>query len=172
MKPSVSIAVIGVGLCIASAGVLYPLHGSIASVGSEKESLEAEIVRDGGVHEVLMATHEEFTSLQKRIRERAYRLCPNTSEAEHEFENSLQDAVGMSGLASVRMDRRNEQMEAGHPCLIIDLAVDGDAAALQRFLVELEQLPWVTRVLSLAIEAGAETRRIQIQVAVMLERAS
>lgn len=172
MKSSVTIAVIAVGLCTASAGVLYPLHGSISSVQDELDALDTELAQDQGVHAVLMEAHARLTSQQQRNRERAYRLCPNTPEAEHDFESALQEAVAISGLSSVRMDRRNEQMEAGNPCLIIDLTVDGDYSAMQQFLVELERLPWVTRVLSLAIEAGSEVRRIQIQVAVILERKS
>jgi hypothetical protein len=172
MKASANIAIIAVVRVGASAGVLYPLHGSIGSVRKDVGELEAELAREQGGHAALLDAYGKFKELQDRIRQRAYRLCPQTPEAQHDFEGALQEAVMVSGLSSVRMDRRNEQMEAGNPCLIIDLTVDGDAAALQRFLVELERLPWVTRVLSLAIEAGAETRRISVQVAVMLERKS
>jgi hypothetical protein len=172
MNLPVSIAVIALVLLVASAGVLYPLHGSIESARGDVQLLESELQRDATVHDSLMSAHRQFTSLQDRIRQRAYRLCPKTPEAQHQFEGSLQETVVGAGLTSIRMDRRNEQQEAGHPCLIIDLTVDGDAASLQRFLIGLERLPWVTRVLNLAIEAGGERRRIQTQVAVMLERAS
>ena len=68
------------------------------------------------------------------------------------------------------MDRRNESLDGGNPCLIIELVVDGDGSSLNRFLRSIEEMSWVTRVLNLSIDAGSSVRRITIQVAVMLER--
>jgi len=65
-----------------------------------------------------------------------------------------------------------ESLDGGNPCLVIELVVDGDGSSLNRFLRSIEEMSWVTRVMSLSIEPGSSVRRINIQVAVMLERSS
>ena len=145
MTPGARIAIVAVLLLGASAGVLYPLHGSLA---------------------------EAQTEVEQRMSERAFKLCPNTPEAEHEVESNLQTRVEESKLQSVKMDRRNETLDGTDPSLVFELLVDGDGAALKRFLCSLEEMSWVTRVLSMEIASGSNTRRINIQIAVMLERKS
>jgi hypothetical protein len=76
MKASANIAIIAVILVGASAGVLYPLHGSIGSVRKDVGELEAELAREQGGHAALLDAYGKFKELQDRIRQRAYRLCP------------------------------------------------------------------------------------------------
>ena len=170
MTPGARIAIVAVLLLVASAGVLYPLHGSLGEATTEVELLEADLARDSGVHDSLMAAHMQRLEVQKRMSERAYRLCPDTPEAEHEVESNLLQGVEASGLASIRMDQRNDLLDGAIPCLVLELVVDGDGHALNRFLRTLEEMSWVTRVLSMSIEPGANVRRMNIQIAVMLER--
>lgn len=172
MKPAARIAVAAVVLLGASSGVLYPMHGSLREVGTEVDLLDADLSRDASVHDELLAAHAQRLEVEQRMNERAYRLCPNTPEAEHEVESDLLQRVEDTGLNNVRMDRRNESFDGTNPCLVIELIVDGDGASLNRFLLSVEQMNWVTRILSLSIEPGNSVRRINIQVAVMLERSS
>lgn len=172
MKPAARIAVAAMVLLGASAGVLYPMHGSLREVTTEVKLLDADLARDEGVHEELMSAHARRLELKQLMNERAYRLCPNTPEAEHEVESNLLQRVEGAGLSSVRMDRRNESLDGGNPCLVIELVVDGDGSSLNRFLRSIEEMSWVTRVTSLEIAPGNSVRRINIQVAVMLERRS
>ena len=172
MTPAARIAVIAVIMLVASAGVLYPLRGSLGEATTEVELLEADLGRDAGVHDQLMAAHALVREVEQRMSERAFKLCPNTPEAEHEVESNLQSRVEEAKLQSVKMDRRNETLDGSDPCLVFELLVDGDGQALNRFLRSLEELSWVTRVMSLEVASGANTRRINIQVAVMLERRS
>ncbi|MGQ0552561.1 MAG: hypothetical protein ACT4PU_05015 [Planctomycetota bacterium] len=158
-----------VGLLLASSGVLYPIHGSILEAKTQVQGLDAEIERDAAVHHELMAAHAQMLAVRQRVSERASNLCPNTPEGEHEFETALLQTVQSAGLNSYRMDRRSETREGTHPSLTIELVVDGDAFALQRFLLATERLPWVTRILSIAVEPGNDVRRMTLQVAVMLE---
>ncbi|HZJ70528.1 MAG TPA: hypothetical protein VFF36_06305 [Planctomycetota bacterium] len=172
MTPGARIAIVAVLLLGASAGVLYPLHGSLAEAQTEVELLEADLARDAGVHDLLLAAHAERREVEQRMSERAFKLCPNTPEAEHEVESNLQTRVEESKLQSVKMDRRNETLDGTDPSLVFELLVDGDGPALKRFLCSLEEMSWVTRVLSMEIASGSNTRRINIQIAVMLERKS
>jgi hypothetical protein len=172
MKPASRIAVIAVVMVVASAGVLYPLHGSLREAQTEVDLLEADLARDASVHEELMRAHGQRVEMTEQLSQRAFRLCPNTPEAEHEVESNLLQRVENSGLSSDKMDRRKEQLDGDNPCLIIELQVQGDGAALNRFLLSLEEMSWVTRVMNLSVEPGASVRRINIQIAVMLERAS
>jgi hypothetical protein len=170
MKPAARIAVVAIAMLAASAGALYPLQGSLREKSTEVKLLEADLGRDSSVHEQLMSAHATRRDVELRMSERAFRLCPNTPEAEHEVESNLLQRVEGSGLKSSRMDRRNESLDGGNPCLVIELVVEGDGSSLNRFLRSLEEMNWVTRVLSMSIDAGTSVRRIDIQVAVMLER--
>jgi len=170
MKPAARIAVVAVLLLCGSAGVLYPLNGSLREAGSEVELLEADLARDAGVHDELMRAYARRREMQDHLSERAYKLCPNTPEAEHEVEGNVQSLVEGAGLQSLRVDRRNENLDGTTPCLVFELLVNGDGQALNRFLRALEDMNWVTRVTSLSIEPGDAVRRITIQVAVVLER--
>ena len=172
MKPSGRIAVTAVVLLAASAGVLYPLQGSIGSLQTEVDRLDQDLARDASVHGQLMATHNELLEVEKRIADRPFGLCPNTPEAEHEFETSLLRAVEESGMHQVKMDRRSEKRDGEAPSLAIELVVEGDAFSLHDFLKAVEGMQFVTRVNNLAIEPGTDVRRVTIQVAVMLEQKS
>ena len=172
MTPAARIAVVAVIMLVASAGVLYPIHAKLGDARTEVELLESDLARDSGVHDQLMAAHAKRREVEERMSERAFKLCPNTPEAEHEVESNLQSRVEQAGLKSSKMDRRNELLDGTDACLVFELLVDGDGPALHRFLVLLEQMSWVTRVTSLEIASGTGERRITIQVAVMLERKS
>ena len=172
MTPAARIAVIAVIMLVASAGVLYPLHAKLGEAATEVDLLQADLDRDAGVHDQLMAAHEKRREVEQRMSERAFKLCPNTPEAEHEIESDLQSRVEQSGLKSSKMDRRNELLDGTDPCLVFELLVDGDGPSLHRFLRLLEEMSWVTRVTSLEIASGTSERRVTIQIAVMLERKS
>jgi len=172
MTPAARIAVVAVIMLVASAGALYPLHASLREASTEVELLEADLARDATVHDQLMAAHARCREVEQRMSERAFKLCPNTPEAEHEVESDLQSRVEQAGLKSSKMDRRNELLDGSDPCLVFELLVDGDGPALHRFLLLLEGMNWVTRVTSLEIASGTGERRITIQIAVMLERKS
>ena len=172
MTPAARIAVVAGLMLVGSAGTLYPLHLSLREATTEVELLEADLARDAGVHDQLMAAHALVREVEQRMSERAFKLCPNTPEAEHEVESNLQSRVEQAGLKSSKMDRRNELLDGTDPCLVFELLVDGDGPALHRFLRLLEEMSWVTRVTSLEIASGTGERRITIQIAVMLERKS
>jgi hypothetical protein len=172
MKSSGRIAVTALVLLAASAGVLYPLQGSIGSLSTEVNRLDEDLARDAGVHALLMAKHNELLEAERRMADRPFGLCPNTPEAEHEFESSLLRAVEQSGMHRVKMDRRSEVRDGKAPSLAIELVVEGDAFALHDFLKAIEEMRFVTRVNHLAIEPGTDVRRVTIQVAVMLEQKS
>ncbi len=172
MKPAAKISMTAVALLMASAGVLYPLHGSISEAGGTVASLSSEIERDANLHEMLTAARERLAAVQERLRNTSTRLCRNTPEAEHEFETSILELVDLTGLQSVRMDRRPEAQIGKHSGMLIDLVVDGDGLQLFDFLRQLEDKPLVTRVLMLSVEPGQDTRRVTIQVAVMKEQKS
>ena len=169
MKISGRIAVVGVGLLIASSGVLYPLQGKIASAGSEVDGLRSQLQAAGGVHVELLAARAEMEQARARAAGRDVSLCPATPEAQHAFESDLAAEIERSGLHSIRTDRRPETRD-GRPILLIDMVVEGEATSLHKFLVQLEGMRWVTRVLSLGVEPGSELRRITLQIAVMLEQ--
>ena len=172
MTPAARIAVVAAHMLVGSAGTLYPLLLSEREATTEVELLEADLARDAGVHDQLMAAHALVREVEQRMSERAFKLCPNTPEAEHEVESNLQSRVEQAGLKSSKMDRRNELLDGTDPCLVFELLVDGDGPALHRFLRLLEEMSWVTRVTSLEIASGTGERRITIQIAVMLERKS
>lgn len=172
MTPAARIAVVAVLMLLGSAGALFPIHAKLGEAATEVELLEADLARDAGVHDQLMQAHALVREVEQRMSERAFKLCPNTPEAEHEVESDLQSRVEQAGLKSSKMDRRNELLDGTDPCLVFELLVDGDGPALHRFLRLLEQMSWVTRVTSLEIASGTGERRITIQIAVMLERKS
>ena len=172
MTPAARIAVVAVLMLVGSAAALFPLHAKLDEATTEVELLQADLDRDAGVHDQLMAAHAKCREVEQRKSERAFKLCPNTPEAEHEIESDLQSRVEQAGLKSSKMDRRNEMLDGTDACLVFELLVDGDGPALHRFLLLLEEMSWVTRVTSLEIASGTGERRITIQIAVMLERKS
>jgi hypothetical protein len=170
MKPSGRITLIAVALLMASAGTLYPIRKSMISAQSEVERIQTDLDRDQGVHDQLMAAHARMLEVKKGIAERAFSLCPNTPEAEHEFETTLLGLVESTGLHSVRMDRQPEAMDTRTPSLSLDLVVEGEAQSLQKFLQALEGMRWVTRVVGISVEPGNEVRRMTLEIAVILEQ--
>jgi len=172
MKTNGRIVAVAMGLLLASAGVLYPIQGSLQQAGMRAGDLERELAADTGVHADLVAAQQAMNDVQRRVAERPFALCPSTPEAQHEFEASLMGHVEASGLHSIRMDRREELRDGRYPTLTMDLVLEGDAFALQRFLQTVEEMRYVTRVTSMVIDPGAEIRRMNLQIAVMLEQKS
>jgi hypothetical protein len=172
MKTNGRIVAVAMGLVLASAGVLYPIHGTISAAREESGRIESELDADRTVHQQLLDAQEAMNDVQRRVAERPFGLCPGTPEAQHEFEAALMGHVESSGLHSVRMDRREEARDGRYATLTMDLVVEGDAFALQRFLQAVEEMRYVTRVTSLVVEPGAEVRRMNLQIAVMLESMS
>jgi len=166
------IAGVAVALLMATAGVLYPIKGKLGEASSDVERLEGDLERDANVHEQLVAAQLAMEDVQKRIAARPFGLCPATPEAEHEWEAALMAQVESSGLHSIRMDRREEARDGGYSSLTMELVLEGDAGALQRFLQSLEGMRYVTRVTSLSVEPGGLVRRANLQIAVMLEQKS
>lgn len=172
MKSQGRIIAVAMGLLVASAGVLYPLHGSMAEAQDEVDRLDQEMARDADVHQQLVAAQRSVNDVRERVASRPFGLCPSTPEAQHEFEAALMGHVENSGLHSIRMDRHEELRDGRYPTLTMELLVEGDAFALQRFLQSLEELRYVTRVTQLSVEPGADVRRVNLQIAVMLEQKS
>jgi hypothetical protein len=170
MKPGGRITFVAVALVLASAGTLYPIRTSMVAAQAEVDRVETDLARDAGVHDELLRAHAQMQEVKKRIAERAFSLCPSTPEAEHGFETALLGMVETSGLHSVRMDRQAESLDGRTPMLAIDLVVEGEARALQDFLLAVEGMRWVTRVLGISIEPGNEIRRMTLQIAVILEQ--
>jgi len=172
MKSQGRIVAVALGLLMASAGVLYPLHGSMQTAQAEVDRLDQELAHDADVHDQLVAAQRAVNEVRERVAARPFGLCPSTPEAQHEFEATLMGQVEASGLHSIRMDRHEEMRDGRYPTLTMELQVEGDAFALQRFLQSLEELRTVTRVTSLGVEPGSDVRRMNLQIAVMLEQKS
>ena len=172
MKIQGRIAAVAVALLMASAGVLYPIRGSMNTAAADVERLQGDLARDAGVHEELRDAQAAMESVKQRIAARPFGLCPATPEAQHEWEASLMAQVESSGMHSIRMDRREEASAGGYATLTMELVLEGDASALQRFLQSLEGMRYVTRVTSLSVEPGNLVRRVNLQIAVMLEQKS
>jgi hypothetical protein len=172
MNLSGSLTLIGAGLVVATAGILYPLQSKVSAASSAVDTLDGELSANADVHGQLLAAHAAMIAVQKRIQDRAVILCPDTPEAIHEFESSVLDEVDRCGLHSVRMDRHAESQDLMAPSFSTDLVVEGDASALHTFLEALESLRWVSRVMSISIDPGNEVRRVSLQIAVMLEQKS
>ena len=166
------IAGVAVGLLMATAGVLYPIKGSLGEASADVERLQQDLARDSGVHAQLLEAQRAMEDVQKRVAARPFGLCPATPEAQHEWEAALMAQVESSGLHSIRMDRREGLLEGGYSSLTMELVLEGDAGALQRFLQSLEGMRYVTRVTSLSVEPGGLVRRFNLQIAVMLEQKS
>ena len=172
MKTQGRIVAVAMGLLMASAGVLYPLHGSLQEAQDEVDRLDQELAHDGDVHAQLVSAQRSVNEVRERVSSRPFGLCPATPEAQHEFEATLMGQIEDSGLHSVRMDRREEARDGGYATLTMELVLEGDASALQRFLQSLEGMRYVTRVTSLTVEPGGLVRRANLQIAVMLEQKS
>jgi hypothetical protein len=172
MKINGRIAAVAVGLLVASAGVLYPVHGTMKAARNDVDTLQMALDADAGVHTQLLIARESMDKVDEHVASLPFSLCPATPEAQHDFEAQLMTQVEASGLHSVRMDRREDMLDARYPTLAMDLVVEGDAFALQRFLLALESQKYITRITQLAVEAGGDVRRMNLQIAVMLEQKS
>ncbi len=171
-KASTTIALIGVGLIIASSGVLYPIQGSVTSLEDEVHLLNSQRVADEAVQLQVQELHQQVLEVREQSANRAQRLCPDTPEALQGVETLVLEHVIDTGLVSVRMDSGSTNRSGRFPFRAIDLVVEGNASSLLEFLTALEGMPWVTRLLQLKVEQGAEQRRINLQIAVMLEAES
>ncbi len=170
--PTSRVAIVAVILLIVSAGILYPIHGKISTLEDEVAQLDQQREADEPVPMLVKDAHDRVMAMRDRIQGRAYHLCPSTPEAQQELERTVMDHVMNAGLDSIRMDSGAEVRTGPFPYRTFDLVVEGDANALRSFLVDLETMPWVTRVLRLSVEQGDDTRRISLQIAVMLESKS
>ncbi len=169
MKFGAHIAVTGMALAVASAGVLFPIYGKVGGLQEEVASLEAEQATGGAIEAQFMQLEAEKRDLEERIAGRQFRLLPDNQEAHHNFETRLLQLVGDSGLNSVRTGRGKDAVGGLYRHLDWELVVEGAAGDLDRFLISLERIEWVTRVQSLQVEPGDEMRRITMKIAVMLE---
>ena len=171
-KASTTIALIAMGLILASSGVLYPIQGNVSGLEDEVGQLDQQRIADEAVRAQVQELHAQVTDMRERSANRSARLCPDTPEALQGVETMVLENVLDAGLVSVRMDSGATNRTGRFPFRTIDLVVEGNASSLLKFLVSLEGMPWVTRVLQLKVEQGAEQRRINLQVAVMLEAES
>jgi hypothetical protein len=173
MKFQVKIAVIGVGLVMASSGVIYPMQGGIEAREQEVESLELQRSIDETVPGKVKALHAEVLDMRSRSALRPKNLCPDTPEAQQQVEKAVLGHVRSAGLITVRTVSGTTVRTGKYPYRTIDLIVEGDAQALQSLFHGLEEMPWVTRILKLSVDKQGESRRrITLQVAVMLEAKS
>lgn len=172
MKLPTHIIITAGAMVIASAGVLYPINTSIDELRNEIQVMEAARNGDELVSAELRATQERIADLEAEMESRTKVLCPNTPAARHAVETAVHDRINRAGLRRVSTDNQPNVMGPETPAFGISLIVEGDAFELHEFLVGIESLKWVTRVLSFNIQPGDEQRRITLQIAVLLEDAS
>ena len=173
MKFQAKLAVIGVGLVLASSGVVYPMRGSIDELEQEVASLELQRASDQMLPGQVKALHTQVMEMRARSAQRPKNLCPDTPEAQQEVEKAVLGHVISAGLMTVRTDSGTTVRTGKYPYRTIDLVVEGEAQSLQSFFHGLEEMPWVTRILKLSVDKQGESRRrITLQVAVMLEAKS
>ncbi|GJM22553.1 MAG: hypothetical protein DHS20C15_24680 [Planctomycetota bacterium] len=159
-------------LVIGSAGVLYPINTNIDELRNEIQVMEAQRNGDELVSAELRATQDRIAALEAEMESRTKELCPNTPAGRHAVETAVHERINRSGLRRISMDRQPSVMGPETPAFGISIIVEGDAFELHEFLVGVESLKWVTRVLSFNIQPGEEQRRITLQIAVLLEDAS
>jgi hypothetical protein len=169
MKSSTNVVVTAMALLVVSGGILLPVRNSIASLEASVDSLDQSSIGDSGVPEKLELIGEQLEQLQAGMDDREWILCPDTPGARNEFENALHRQIESAGLDRVSMDRQDGVAIAGVPSFTISLIVEGDAFQLHEFLQGLEQVRWLTRVLTLEIQPGSDERRIKMKIAVLLE---
>ena len=172
MKMSSQIAVIGVGLVLLSSGIVMPFRGGISDLEAEVHSLEQQRLADEAIPALVEEAYQRVSEIRSQSTQRAANLCPDTPEARQQVETLVLESVLKAGLRQIRMDTGAVDRSARFPSRPLDLVVEGDAAALKKFLVALEAMPWVTRVISLSVEQGERIRRINLRIAVMLEAKS
>jgi hypothetical protein len=169
MNFSNNIAVTGVFLLVASAGLLYPMHNSITELKGGIEEFESSTEAESSVPLQLAAVQSELDELRLSTDDRKFVLCADTPEARSEFETALQEQIRKAGLSRISMDREAGFGMGDVPSFMIALEVEGDAFELHGFLQGLESLRCLTRVLKLQIHPGDLERRIDMQISVLLE---
>ena len=163
------IAVMGIFALIAVSGVVGPVEYAQGGVQSEIDTLNAELDAHADLQMQLKKAAQRVRDLERMIEERPVSLLPDTPAAHQAFESKLLEAVDSSGVNSVRLDRRDAMREGDLMYLKYEQQLEGDAAQIHAFLHQIDVMPWVTRVMSLAIEAGDDVRRMTLEVAVVLE---
>ena len=163
------LVVMGVVALIAVAGVVGPIEHAQGGVQVEIDVLQAELDANAKLQEDLIAAARRVRELEQMIEERPVSLLRDTPSSHQAFESKLLEAVDASGVNSVRLDRRDTTRDGDLTYLKYEQQLEGGAGQIHAFLHELDVMPWVTRVLSLAIESGNETRRMTLEVAVVLE---
>ena len=170
MKFGMHITITAMVLILCSAGVLVPIYNGVSELEAQVAALEAEKARATQVMEEFKEIQAKTLELEESIAGRQFRLCPDNQESFHAFETNLLELVRQSGMNSIRTERAQKPVNGKFRYLAWDLTVEGDAYALDSFLVSLEAVDWVSRVLSLTIESGEDVRRISLKIAVMLEQ--
>ena len=172
MKLSAQIAVTAVGVLIASAGVLIPIQQKKAALLDEVASLQLAASTGVDVDVQIDVVRQQIEELEQTLESRTVVLLPDTSEAKHAFESALQSQLYAAGLERISMDRQAGAPVGGTPTFELDLVVEGEAKELHGFLVGLESLHWVSRVLALDVSSGMGRREITMKLAVPLEATS
>lgn len=173
MKQSIQMVLTASGVLLACAGVLFPIRSTIAELEEGVSQLENACVQDASLDMQLIQVRKQIEDFKAKGHDRDYSLCPDTPEARNEFENRLLDQVKKSGLRRVSMDRKaGDSFEGDVPAFLTTLVVEGDATEMNKFLVGLESIEWVTRVCDLEVKPGDVERRITMHIAVLLERQS
>lgn len=170
MKFGMHVTITAMALSLAGAGVLTPIYNGVSELEAQVAALETENARGETVMETFKALKEQRAELEADIAGRQFRLCPNDQSAFNDFESTLLTLVDDAGLDSIRTVRATKPVNSTFRYLAWDLVVQGDALALDKFLVDLEELDWVARVLSLSIDSGEDVRDISLKIAVMLEQ--
>ncbi len=169
MKLNSRIAVTAMALLMASGGLLYPLLGGVAELGSEVEALGLQVGRYDAVVGEVLAKELEMKALRQQVEQRAFRLLPDDPESHHSVESQLLTLVEQSGLVLVKNSRTHGQEDSSLPSLNWEWVVDGHAESLMRFLAALEDMEWISRVKRLNIQPGSDVRRITLVISVLLE---
>jgi len=172
MNFSTNVAVTAVVLLVASAGVLFPLHGSISELETDLVSLETQADDESAVPNRISEINQDLAQLEESQSSREFTLCPDTPEARNQFETLLNREIQSAGLSRISMDRQVGYGVGGTPSFNISLVIEGDAFELHTFLRGLESIEWLTRVLKLEIQPGDTERRIKMLIAVLLEDGS
>ncbi len=168
MKLSSQIAITATAVIIGAAGLLYPIHQSITELESEIESLGSSSAADD-VQEQIVSMHAQIAAAESSLEERTLFLCPDSSAARLQFESSLTAGLVESGLQRVSIDRTDGSPIHGISTFVVELVVEGDASQLHEFLLGLEGLRWVNRVIHLEVHPGLGRRTVEMKIAVPLE---
>lgn len=169
MKINTKLVMIAVGLLVVSAGIVWPIRGNISTLQQEVSGLELQMASDESIPAQVAAMHQRVKDARERSSARSKNLCPDTPQAQQSVEKMVLAHVMDSGLMSVRTDSGSTVRTGKFPYRTFDLVVEGDAQALMNFFRALESMPWVTRVLKVGVEQGEATRRITLEIALMLE---